>query len=103
MSSGLATAVSQALLLQVLNLSELFCHGSCVNKEKKFIHNILKRLVGSKVQYDAQCNMIFMILITVTLEPINSDEEDTRINAWIGVSINMNPFFRRSSLISEHS
>ena len=29
--------------------------------------------------------MIFMILITVRLEPINCDEEDTCINVWIGV------------------
>ena len=44
-----------------------------------------------------------MILITVTLEPINSDEEDTCINAWIGVSFCVNPFFTRSSQNSEHS
>ena len=49
LSLGLATAASQALLL-VLNLSELFCHGFCVNKEKKIIHNILKHLGGLKVQ-----------------------------------------------------
>ena len=47
--------------------------------------------------------MISMILITLTLEPINCDEEDTCINAWIGVSFCVNPFFTRSCLNSAHS
>ena len=42
-----------------------------------FIYNILKHLaVGVlKVQLNAQCNVIFMIAITLTLEPINCDEK----------------------------
>lgn len=44
----------------------------------------MKHLEGLKVQYDAQCNMIF---VTVTLEPINYCEvKNTGINAWIRVS-----------------
>jgi len=51
-----------------------------VNKDKiliLFIYNILKHLGGLKVQLVAQYNMIFMIAITLTLEPINCDEKDT--------------------------
>ena len=41
-----------------------------------FIYNILKHLGGLKVQLVAQYNMIFIIAITLTLEPINCDEKD---------------------------
>ena len=37
----------------------------------------MKHLGGLKVQLVAQYNMIFMIEITLTLEPINCDEKDT--------------------------
>ena len=40
-----------------------------------FIYIILKRLGGLKVQLNAQCNVIFMIAITLTLEPINCDQK----------------------------